>query len=1070
MKKLLLTMIGLGALAAPLAQAQLLNSWENSQEGWVIDEGNWTSQGFSTTNGVTLGTYSWVLAAASGPDYGAAFTGPSSTTLTYQLAHGASVSVDVLADAGPAFGFFMQWDLAINQPGSLGAGFQSLDGFTYSQSPNLGSESTLTWTIPPAIRQALLDNPSLATSLTFQVGGGGGGTIRMDNLRVTPLASPPAPVAANLNVRETWDDYNKIGDLYPAKQTVTNNVSSLGFVATAPWLTNPLESGLNGTPTNTTIMSIRSFFAEPLLMGLPANLDGTTVALVEDNSGGPGGLTTLWSSGDWMVRPLAQTNAIDFNAEGEYWFSMTVGQLFDAQFSGDISASGAGGIGFSDGANPNAGFVAIGITGTNLFLGPPDDADPFGTINASKSVYISQGTLGQAGNTNSLIYNPINDPAYGPTFVASNPQSLTNFTGGPYFVNAFGTNRQGMAQGEGIVVLGHLVTHSNGNATIDAKFYNAGNGDQLDLTPTGITWDCSYSFHYTNTMANMLVFENGEFPFYIYAFRAGTTLASVVGMDAGYVTVAPLANTFTGFPINMTNTAAVATPLSNNQLLNIQNYGTINYQWYQNGIAIPDATARALNIASAATNDPAMPAGTDAGIYTSVATDASGTWGSVTTAPVTITVTQLQPPHLVGFNLIHDGSTIQLTYDEPNLTGADQATNYTLNDGVVVTNVIMVAINGGTETAAQLQTTLQPQSALLTLTINNIINQTGGKIATNTKTNFWSDSLNPGIAVMDIWSAPSSFDQNSYYNVFLVATPHPYIETNVIFTRWDQGPPQNLNLLLYGVGNNQFGGRQYGWFTPAVTTNYVFFCCADDGCRLSLSTDEDPANLKVIAAESQWSNGDSWTNFSIVSPAGDHRGDGTATGVINANVGFDNSAAGASPATADLQNRSDQFLVAYNDSLDGVGNWPAAISQVTSVVAADAMNFWPTVDANGQALIHLVAGHRYFMQAEYQQGFGGTDLGVTYKFAGDLDPASPSVTVMNAASNPTVYGTISSLGPFTPSVSIGQNAVITYTGILQSSTNVAGPYSDIANATSTNGPATFTPSASSGAKFFRSHR
>ena len=102
-------------------------------------------------------------------------------------------------------------------------------------------------------------------------------------------------------------------------------------------------------------------------------------------------------------------------------------------------------------------------------------------------------------------------------------------------------------------------------------------------------------------------------------------------------------------------------------------YGTLTYQWYQNGAPINGATSQFLNIASASLSDPNMPSGTDAGTYSCVATDPSGTWGSVTNS-VVITVTQLEPPRLTSVQMLHDQTTFVLTFNEPNLTGANDAT------------------------------------------------------------------------------------------------------------------------------------------------------------------------------------------------------------------------------------------------------------------------------------------------------------------------------------------------------------------------------------------------------------
>src|SRR5882724_12234736 len=86
MKKQALLLCGMLWLGISTALCQtLLNSWENSLEGWsVLETATWTSGGF-TTNGVTQGSYSWKL-TATGVDYGPTLQGPSSTNLTLSMA------------------------------------------------------------------------------------------------------------------------------------------------------------------------------------------------------------------------------------------------------------------------------------------------------------------------------------------------------------------------------------------------------------------------------------------------------------------------------------------------------------------------------------------------------------------------------------------------------------------------------------------------------------------------------------------------------------------------------------------------------------------------------------------------------------------------------------------------------------------------------------------------------------------------------------------------------------------------------------------------------------------------
>ena len=41
-------------------------------------------------------------------------------------------------------------------------------------------------------------------------------------------------------------------------------------------------------------------------------------------------------------------------------------------------------------------------------------------------------------------------------------------------------------------------------------------------------------------MTKMLLFENGQFPFYVFGFRASKNFQDVVGLDPGRINVAPL--------------------------------------------------------------------------------------------------------------------------------------------------------------------------------------------------------------------------------------------------------------------------------------------------------------------------------------------------------------------------------------------------------------------------------------------------------------------------------------------------------------------------------------------------
>jgi Concanavalin A-like lectin/glucanases superfamily/Chitobiase/beta-hexosaminidase C-terminal domain/PA14 domain/Bacterial Ig-like domain len=62
-----------------------------------------------------------------------------------------------------------------------------------------------------------------------------------------------------------------------------------------------------------------------------------------------------------------------------------------------------------------------------------------------------------------------------------------------------------------------------------------------------------------------------------------------------------------------------------------------------------------------------------------------------------------------------------------------------------------------------------------------------------------------------------------------------------------------------GQGVN-YAERVSGFFLPPVTGNYVFYVCSDDDSDLFLSTDDTPAELKLIAQETSWSNSREWVS------------------------------------------------------------------------------------------------------------------------------------------------------------------------------------------------------------------
>lgn len=180
--------LALGAVLTTSASAGLLASFENDAEGWTINTSEnaaYSISGFSTTDGVTDGTYSMVVTGTANPSYGQMLVSPDSTALTGELATATQVSIDVTTAPG-SFGFGSQWTAVIN---NADLGYTSLDGFSYSGFVGPGASGHLVWNITAAQR-AVLAGSAASSSLIFQVGGGDAGTMYVDNVRLAQIPEP----------------------------------------------------------------------------------------------------------------------------------------------------------------------------------------------------------------------------------------------------------------------------------------------------------------------------------------------------------------------------------------------------------------------------------------------------------------------------------------------------------------------------------------------------------------------------------------------------------------------------------------------------------------------------------------------------------------------------------------------------------------------------------------------------------------------------------------------------------------------------------------------------------------
>ena len=148
---------------------------------------------------------------------------------------------------------------------------------------------------------------------------------------------------------------------------------------------------------------------------------------------------------------------------------------------------------------------------------------------------------------------------------------------------------------------------------------------------------------------------------------------------------------------------------------------------------------------------------------------------------------------------------------------------------------------------------------------------------------------------------------------------------------------------------NYAGERIFGWFTPPVTGNYIFFEASDDSGALWLSTNSDPANVYEIAQ-----------NQAAMDSGND--------GPTDWNVTDTGSGEYAYFSTGEW--RSDAFET---------NSGPSAFANLIGVWSA-----WPGLNPDGS--ITLTAGTAYYIEVDHYQGAYGQGEAVTYKLAGSPDP------------------------------------------------------------------------------------
>jgi hypothetical protein len=279
-----------------------------------------------------------------------------------------------------------------------------------------------------------------------------------------------------------------------------------------------------------------------------------------------------------------------------------------------------------------------------------------------------------------------------------------------------------------------------------------------------------------------------------------------------------------------------------------------SFQWQRNGTDIAGAVGASYSIdrASAADNGAKFKVKVTGPTTTLTSAEATLTVNSDSVAP---TITAITPSA--------DFLSVAVTFSEPlDAATAAAAANYKITPGITVSAAALGAAPN--DNRVTLTTSKMAADGELTLTVSNVKDLAGNVITANTAVVFRTPVFASGWATYQRWDNASGDPGD--INAFATAIADGSIRSPDINTAVKQfGGP-------WGAADN-YSSRVFAWFVPPSNGTYIFFLSSDDASNLYLSTDETPANKKLIAQESGWSNQYQWFTVGGGSNADDKRSD-----------------------------------------------------------------------------------------------------------------------------------------------------------------------------------------------------
>ncbi len=359
------------------------------------------------------------------------------------------------------------------------------------------------------------------------------------------------------------------------------------------------------------------------------------------------------------------------------------------------------------------------------------------------------------------------------------------------------------------------------------------------------------------------------------------------------------------------------------------------YQWTMNGNDIADATGSTYMIDRADIGDNGA----------KFACKLINSEGEVTSNAATLNVNaDTEPPTITSAHGSGNFKTVTITFSEPlDKASAETAANYTLSGGITVSSAMLVGDPGmALDNLVVLETSKQTADTMLTLTVNNVKDASGGNpVAGGTELSFSTHLWMEGVVLHKYWRnintrvpeiGPHGIPSETFGELRTLAEFPDFPDGATLQPYWEF-PANGGNAFA-----DQYVNQITGWFMPPATDDYVFFTNSDDPSALYLSPDDDPANKLLIAQQINWAGARQWQ------------------------AGDENQKA---------HKRSDFFFEVYDFDQD----W--------------AEDIWE--DFTGDFGIALEAGERYYMESLSREAGGGDNHAVTFITAAQAldDPAAP---------------------------------------------------------------------------------